>query len=167
MGITEDGGRFYFVMRVPKRYRKVDGRSQVRQALHIDSRSEAIRKAPAIEERFVAYWDNLLAGNDADAKSRWDTARRLAASKGFVYKPIEELASGPIEELLARLEAVSIKGELAPPNITSAVLGTVEAPRPVLSTVIQEYFELTRDRLKRKITRSNQTLAKPSSACSS
>ena len=32
MGITEDRGRFYFVMRVPKRYQNVDTRSQVRQA---------------------------------------------------------------------------------------------------------------------------------------
>ncbi|MCK4861941.1 MAG: tyrosine-type recombinase/integrase [Rhodobacteraceae bacterium] len=150
MGVTEDRGRFYFVMRVPKRYLKVDSRSQVRQALHTDSRSEAIRKAPAIEEQFIAYWEDLLAGNDADAISRWDTARRLAASKGFVYKPIEELASGPIEDLLARLEEISSKGALSPSNVVSAVLGTAEAPRPVLSTVVQEYFELTRDRLKGK-----------------
>ena len=58
MGVTEDRGRFYFVMRVPKRYLKVDSRSQVRQALHTDSRSEAIRKAPAIEEQFIAYWED-------------------------------------------------------------------------------------------------------------
>ena len=152
MGITEDRGRFYFVMRVPKRYHNIDKRSQVRQALRTDSRSEAIRKAPAIEEQFIAYWEDLIAGNDADAKSRWDSARRLAASKGFVYKPIEDLASGPIEELLTRLEAVSIKGELAPPNVVPAVLGTAEAPRPVLSTVVHEYFDLTRDRLKGKST---------------
>ena len=150
MGITEDRGRFYFVMRVPKRYQNVDTRSQVRQALHTDSRSEAIRKAPAIEEQFIAYWEDLLTGNDADAKSRWDTARRLAASKGFIYKPIEDLASGPIEDLLARLEAIAPKGELSSPNVVSAVLGTAEAPRPVLSTVVQEFFELTRDRLKGK-----------------
>lgn len=107
-------------------------------------------KAPAIEEQFIAYWEDLLAGNDADAKSRWDTARRLAASKGCVYKPIEDLASGPIEDLLARLEVISAKGELSPPNVVSAVLGNAEAPRPVLSTVAQEFFELTRDRLKGK-----------------
>lgn len=105
---------------------------------HTDSRSEVIRKAPAIKEQFIADWEDLLTGNDADAKTRWDTARRLAASKGFSYKPIDDLASGPIEELLARLEAVSTKGELAQPNIASAVLGTAEAPRPVLSTVVQD-----------------------------
>lgn len=99
----------------------MDAHSQVRQALHTDSRSEAIRKAPAIEEQLIAYWEDLLAGNDADAKSRWDTARRLAASKGFVYKPIEDLATGPIEGLLTRLEAISPKGELSLPNVVSAV----------------------------------------------
>lgn len=54
----------------------MDTRSQVRQALHTGSRSGAIRKAPAIEEQFMAYWEDLFAGNDADAKSRWDMARK-------------------------------------------------------------------------------------------
>jgi hypothetical protein len=71
MGITQDRGRFYFVMRVPKRYRNVDTRSQVRQALHTDSRAEAIRKAPAIEEQFVAYWEDLIAGNDVGRQRLW------------------------------------------------------------------------------------------------
>jgi len=89
MGITCDRGRWYWVKRVPARFRGVvrgaDGRAvgQVRQALHTDSRAEALRKAARVEAERLAQWEALLAGETGAARRHIigvdDTMARIKA----------------------------------------------------------------------------------------
>ncbi|MFV0302345.1 MAG: DUF6538 domain-containing protein [Paracoccus sp. (in: a-proteobacteria)] len=83
MGITRDRGYYYFVMRVPKRYKHIDKRSQVRRALMTDSERTARAKEPAIRAEFIAYWEALAAGGDPTAEAAFETAKHLSAARGF------------------------------------------------------------------------------------
>ena len=84
MGIVKDRGRYYWVKRVPKRYlglvRGSDGLpvSQVRQALHTDSKAEAQAKAAQIEVARQAEWEALAAGDSGSARAHFEAARKLA-----------------------------------------------------------------------------------------
>jgi integrase len=149
MGITNDRGRFYFVKRVPRRFQHIDPRSQVRVALHTDSREEARRKAPQVEAGLLAYWEALAAGNGDDAAAQYRAARALAAARGFTYRPQADLLiPTAIDDLLARLSALARPGgAVAPYEDAAALLGVVEAPRPAFSAVLTEFLDLTTDRL--------------------
>jgi site-specific recombinase XerD len=150
MGIRRRGGRWHFFKRVPKRYAHLDRRDLVRVALHTDSETEARRKAVAVEAELIAYWEALAGGRDDDAARRYEAARALAAARGFEYRPSAEIVAGPLDDLLARLESLVRGGRLAPPEEAAAILGKVERPRLTLSDALDEFFDLTTDRLAGK-----------------
>ena len=145
MGITEDRGRWYFVKRVPKRYRDLDPRDQVRVALWTDSKAEAQAKAPRIEAELEAYWQALETGNSADAEAHFAAVRQLAERRGFSYRPATDLIAGDFAELFRRIESLERgTGATARPVEYQAVLGGVEAPILKMSEAPARYFEATR-----------------------
>ena len=105
MGITCDRECFYWVQRVPQRYRARVGKSQFRKALWTDRSSEALRKAPLVEREVLPEWDALARNEPNEQRNRYRAARSIAREAGFAYSPIETLASGPLEALLERLKA--------------------------------------------------------------
>ncbi|MBW4709603.1 hypothetical protein KX928_17590 [Roseobacter sp. YSTF-M11] len=149
MGITNDRGRYYFVMRVPKRFKGIvcgkDGKpvSQVRQALFTDSRDEARAKAKQVEAAYLAQWEALAAGDGASAHKHYQNARKIASTYGFTYKPIDDVAAGDLQDLVRRLLALGEGETVAPPEIASAIMGTVPAATPTLMEVFEEYKSLT------------------------
>lgn len=153
MGLTLDRGRFYWVKRVPKRYlglvRGEDGKpvTQVRAALHTDSRAEAVRKAKQVEAARLAEWEALLHGDTVSAHRHYDAARRLAAARGFDYVPMADLAGGDLNALVARVLALAkAGGGLEPSEVAAAVLGAVPAAYPTLPGMLAEYIKLVETR---------------------
>lgn len=150
MGIRKRGDRWHYFKRVPRRFAHLDGRDLVRVALHTESRSEAQRKAVAMDAELLAYWEALAAGRDDDADRRYQAARALAEARGFEYRPASEIAAGPLDDLLARLESLVRNGRLAPAEEADAVMGVVEPPRLSLSAALDDFFGMTGDRLAGK-----------------
>lgn len=153
MGVVNDRGRYYWVKRVPKRFaglvRGSDGQpvSQVRQALHTDSRSEAAAKAVQVEAARMAEWEALAAGDDGSAVKHYEAARKLAQTRGFAYAPIADLAGGDLNNLVSRVLSLASGSELtSSPEVAEAVLGTVPEILPTLPDVLAEYTELTKTR---------------------
>lgn len=153
MGVTLDRGRFYWVKRVPKRYLGLvvgdDGKpvTQVRAALHTDSRAEANRKAKQVEAARLAEWEALLHGDTVAAHRHYDAAKRLAAARGFEYVPIADLAGGDVAALVERVLALAkAGGGLEAPEVAAAVLGTVPAAYPTLPLMLSEYAKLVETR---------------------
>ncbi|AUH34650.1 DUF6538 domain-containing protein [Paracoccus tegillarcae] len=130
MGITRHRNHFYFVMRVPRRFAHVDPRAQVRRALFTDSERAARAKEPAIRAEFLVYWEALAAGENDDAAAAFDAIKKLAAARGFRYRPAADLAANAsLDDILTRLEAlVRPDGSLAPLTEGMALLGGVELP---------------------------------------
>ena len=157
MGITCDRGRWYWVKRVPRRFqglvRGADGRpeSQVRQTLHTDSRSEALRKAAQVEAARLAEWEALAAGHAADARRHYEAARALAAARGVAYRPVEALAAGDLAGVVERVLQLGRAGQLTASRAeVEAMLGAVPEALPTLGEVLAEHVEATRaGRLKK------------------
>ncbi|MDT8343458.1 MAG: integrase, partial [Thermohalobaculum sp.] len=146
MGVHKRGGRWYVIKRVPCRFAEIDARTFVKVSLGTDSESEARRKAPAVESELLAYWEALAAGRGEDAGRRYEAARALAAARGFEYRPVGEIAAGPLADLIARAEALVRGGKLVPPEEAAAILGTVDRPRLAFSAALDEFLDLTTDR---------------------
>lgn len=144
MGITLDRGYWYFVKRVPKRFAHVDPRQKVTRALWTDSEREARIKAAAVETEIMAHWDALAAGNAGDARASYDAARRLSMSRGFSYRPLAELAEGPINDILERLEAlVTSEGQVRSIIEADALLGVLGKPSVTITAALEEFFQFS------------------------
>jgi hypothetical protein len=152
MGIVRDRGRYYWVKRVPKRFAGLilgqDGQpvSQMRQALHTDSRSEAIAKAAQIETVRLAEWEALAAGDSGSARDHYLTARKLAETRGFSYRPLADLSTARLADILPRISVLGPATEPASKPVAAAVLGTVPLVHPDFFGVLSEYFGLTKTR---------------------
>lgn len=117
----------------------LDNRTHIKQSLKTKSLKEALDKAQAVHEAAEAFWRALLAGNDNDtAFARYEAAVKLAQSMGFAYRPVDEIAALPLDELERRLAIVAEhldKSQI----VVDAVAGTVEEPEPRISNVWSLY----------------------------
>lgn len=143
MGIVKFRKHYHFVMRVPIRFAHIDPRKQVRRALFTDSEKEARAKEPAVRAEFMAYWEALAAGEDDAAAAAFDAVKRLAAARGFTYRPAADLAANAsLDEILTRLEAlVRPDGTFAPLVEGVALLGGAAPPATSLTEALREMIE--------------------------
>lgn len=148
--ITLDRGRWYYVQRVPKQFAHLDPRRFVRIALRTDSEAEARAKAPEIERSLRAYWEALERGDRATVDERLAAMKRIAQARGFAYRPAAQRAVGPLDELVRRIEALERGNRLAGVVETAAVLGAVDVPEAPITSEMEEFLKLTRDRLAGK-----------------
>ena len=144
--IKQRGNNYLLKRRVPRRYRSVEAREAIWISLHTDSESVAKIKAPIAWNEMVQAWEAKLRGDGADAEARFDAAKDLAATRGFRYMPVARVAKLPSDELLRRVEAVSVsKGE---PNRSEAAafLGAESEPRISISRALELYWALSKDK---------------------
>jgi len=153
VGIVKRSGQFYYwVKRIPKRYiglvLSADGKpvQQVRQSLNTESKTEALAKAAQVEMERLAEWEALLAGDHGSAREHYEAARKLAAAHGFTYRPVTDLASGPLSGILVRGAALEALGSPASTEVARAVAGAVPVSLPDFNDAFQEYLKFTRDR---------------------
>lgn len=144
MTILRRGKVFWLKKRVPVRYQTVEDRESVWISLHTDSEREAKLKADAAWTTQIEGWELRLAGNTAEAESRFEAAREMAQRRGFSYMPVERVAALPDERLLERLRAVPVKAGKPDKIEAAAILGTVPEPRITVSRALEIYWTLTR-----------------------
>ncbi|WP_369077067.1 DUF6538 domain-containing protein [Cognatishimia coralii] len=168
VGITQDRGRYYFVLNVPNHlFGKVLGKSgqpvrQVRQALRTADLSVAKRKAVEVEKRIRTQWHLLELGEDALAYEQYQAAKSGAESRGFDYVPSDVLLKRSFQENIPRLLAAS--GTLSrqtSPEVRDALLGSVNVSLPPLRKVWEEFRELTKTKRLRKSDRQKHLWALP------
>lgn len=131
---------YHVSVRVPARYRHLHKCDHVWRSLGTDSEEQAKRRAPEVREQLLAEWaakaGALAAQSPAD---RYRLAEDLAAARGFSYRTATELASGPIERIVERIEAA---GPKATRETTTALLGGEENPgRQVRLSGLVAYIE--------------------------
>ncbi|RNF33967.1 tyrosine-type recombinase/integrase [Paracoccus methylarcula] len=139
-------GILYLVRSVPKRYASVESKTQVWISLHTDSRGAANAKADAVWQQQVAAWEAKLAGDTTDAEALFESARELAAARGFKYVRADKVVDLPIEQLLERIEAIGGKRQKPDVQEARALLGTVDAPEFTLSKALEAYWGLAKDK---------------------
>lgn len=146
MSILKRGSTFQLRRRVPQRYRAVEPRAVVWISLHTDSETVARSKADRAWGQLVEAWEARLAGDTEDAEARHAAAHELARIRGFRYLDVGLVSRLPVEELVARVEAIGAR-RVAPDSVeASALLGTVPAPSLTLEKALELYWSLARDK---------------------
>lgn len=84
----------------------------------------------------IQAWEAKLRGDSSDAEARFDAARELAATRGFRYMPVARVAQLPTEELLQRVEAVSVSRNEPDRKEATALLGAEAEPRVTVSRAL-------------------------------
>lgn len=135
-GITKRNGTWHLRMRVPRRYAGVEARAEIHRSLRTDSEREARARLPAAEAAVLAELDaRLTMGQSQRPGDVFSAAVSLAATRGVAYRQADDLASGPLEEILARLDMLKPSDT---PQMARALLGGVEAPQLMLSGLVEE-----------------------------
>lgn len=109
---------------------------QVRVSLNTESKAEALAKAAQVEMIRTAEWEALLVGDHGSAREHYEAARKLAAAYGFTYRPIDDLANGPLSEIMTRVSALGEADKPAPRAVARAVSGVVPVSLPDLDGAI-------------------------------
>ncbi|MDP4024425.1 tyrosine-type recombinase/integrase [Methylobacterium sp. NEAU 140] len=150
--LTKRAGFWHYARRVPLAYADLDPRGVIRQSTKIrvadDPRAiRAQRAAERINGELEAFWRAAGTAEGAEAKARYDRARRDARRLGFPYITAVEVAQLPIAEILARFDVVAA----AKPDdhaVEAAALGTVEPPALDLDGLFDEFEALMKPSLK-------------------
>ena len=135
-GLTKRKQTWHLRMRVPRRYRAIESRSEITRPLKTTSRKEAFVRLLTVEAIVIAELDARLAmtepGNSGEA---YAAGIALAASRSITYLPVQELAQSPIEDILERIEALKRNDG---PQVSRAILGGLKAPSLKISGVAEE-----------------------------
>lgn len=135
---------WYLKRRVPKRFAAVDARSVIWESLKTDSLAVAKQKAEQVWRAYIEGWEARLAGRDGDAEARFRAAGNLADMRSFQFLMIDEVAKRPVEEIVARVEAIANVSDAPDTFEASALLGSVEEPTLLLSQLVSHVEKLAK-----------------------
>jgi hypothetical protein len=136
--------------RVPLRFREVEPRVHVSISLHTDSEKTAREKAAVVWAEMIDAWEAKLDGATDEGAKRLAAAKRLAQRRGRTYYPVDQVAKLPLDEFLARIEAVVNKrGEIDLAE-AEALLGGVPVPTMSVTDALDEFWKIEAIRFKGK-----------------
>ncbi len=144
------GAFWHYYRRVPKHVSHLDKRRYVKRSTKTKSFSAAVEIVRKINEETEALWQDLELGHKASAPMKYDHAVKRARVLGFPYKALDEIASGPLNDILHRLEVLEARNFVETEPAVNAVMGSVEQPTFDLETVLEHFFELNADVLSKK-----------------
>ncbi len=144
------GEFWHYYRRVPKHVSHLDKRRYVKRSTKTKSFSAAVEIVRKINEETEALWQDLELGNKASAPMKYDHAVKRARVLGLPYKALDEIASGPLNDILHRLEVLEARNFVETEPAVNAVMGSVEQPTFDLETVLEHFFELNADVLSKK-----------------
>jgi integrase len=133
-------GVLYYWRRVPKALKAIDTRAPiVRHSLKTDDLAKARVQRDILEKADNELWAvMLLDGKESpQALETYKSAKLLSEALGFTYRPADELARRPIEEIVQRVTA--IMGENTPAVVSKAVLGGEAVPKVKVSEAFDIY----------------------------
>lgn len=129
---------------VPDRFRPVEPRKELFVSLKTTDGGEAMRVALTVQQEVLASLNARLAGTqERVGPDYYERVRDLALARGFAYKPAAELAAGPLEDLLGRIESLSKSDPEAADGVAvAALLGGVARPSLQLSGAADRIEEI-------------------------
>ncbi|MEO9963870.1 MAG: hypothetical protein ABJF07_26585, partial [Nisaea sp.] len=98
------------------------------------------------------FWSEIVSAHSdpASIQVKYEQAVRRAEGLGFRYRPSMEIAQGPIEDIIRRVQALPPASEKAQP-IEAALLGREQRPQTSLSEALDLYInEIAKTGLSRK-----------------
>ena len=142
------GHSWYYVRRVPSRYREIDKRRRVKAALQTDSLVIARERRDVMMDADDHFWETALANHvgfapeESPEMCRYRSARRRARAVGFEFKPLENIAAfEPLPKVMERI--VHVKEHKKSEPVVEAIFGNVSPP----ADTIRDAFKLFCDKL--------------------
>ncbi|WP_157891267.1 DUF6538 domain-containing protein [Phaeobacter porticola] len=117
------GRTYYFRVRVPKEFADVEPLAEINRSLKTRDPTEAAARAATVRMALFAEWQAKRAGLVADTRVIFDASMDILKDWGMRFCSMEDLISGPVEQLLSRIEALT---DVDPSS--SAGLGTIYLP---------------------------------------
>lgn len=135
-------------MRVPKRFADVARRGEIHRSPKTDSERRARELQTAVEAQVVEEPEaRLLIRSGRDPSEAYRASQDIVKSRGLTYKSFDAIVAAPLDEILARLDSLSVKDGL---ETARAILGGVEAPSLGLSDLAEQYTRIMADANKLK-----------------
>jgi integrase len=152
--LTIRNGVWHYHRRVPSSYAHLDKRGSVKLSTKIRvandrAGTKAGRVAARMNATHEAYWRSLAENKATEARRSYADAVKLARSLGLDYLTPSTWAQQPIEDVLTRIETAATDGRMDNPALRKAVLGGVEKPAIMLSSLYSEYEATQRTRLSK------------------
>jgi integrase len=134
------GGHYHYKRRVPADVEGLDERgTHVRRSLKTGDLAVARARRDAMEAADDAFWLSLLSeDNRQTAKHRYEAAVKRARALGYAYRHVDELAAGPRETYLRRVEALN---DYSGRSSEDALLGQVARPKISIREALTVYFD--------------------------
>jgi len=146
-------GVWYLVRRVPAEFAHLDRRGLVRISTNIAVADDprAVRATETVRilgGELDAYWRIMRDGQSAEARIRFEAAQARARALGFVYQTAPELAAGPLQTILDRIDNLLRRDVVEDELDVAAVLGGEKRPALRLSGLLTEFEALQRSSLE-------------------
>jgi hypothetical protein len=108
-------GIWYLIRWVPKAFQHLDTRKIVRLSttIRVADNPRAIRARAAVRTldlELQAYWRGMLDGQAGEARRRFEAAQKRARALQLDYRTAGELAEGPLDEILKRVQLLIDRG---------------------------------------------------------
>jgi hypothetical protein len=135
-------GILYYWRRVPRTLREIDARAPiVRHSLKTDDLAKARAQRDILEKADNRLWAAmLLDGKESrQAIEPYHAAKLLSEALGFSYRPADELAHRPVEDIVQRVAA--IMDTRTPIVVETAILGGEEVPKVKVSEAFKIYCD--------------------------
>lgn len=147
--VEKQGDWYHYRREVPREYRNVDPRRNVRQALKTKDRAHAIDLAKDVDKRVVAYWASLANSQSTHTGTKFRAAMDLASHYGVPFRPFDEVMQLPKTDFVDRAAILADAGA-GDKTRFQALYGTVKTPKIPISNLLDEYEKLAKEELAGK-----------------
>lgn len=139
--LIKRGNYYHYKRRIPVTVAEILNTStHVRKSLKTDDLAIARQRRDALEAADNEYWSSLILDNESGkALARYKAAVRRAEALGFDYKDADQIATLPIEDIVARV--TSLMGRSPSNEEVRAVLGGVERPNITVTDAFEVYVK--------------------------
>ena len=153
-GLKMRGGTFYARFRTPKRYHPIEPRAFVEKALGTACPKEAAKRVVVFRAGLELEWERGLETREmSDRLAAWpptterefhEATKHLLRSWDLVYRTVDGIAAGNLDDLQKRLDVVEQLG--ATSDAVPVVLGALDIPKTLVSELPAEYERIEADR---------------------
>lgn len=134
---------WYFNRRVPVSFKEFDSRRFVQISLRTKCKKEAIRLAGLENTRLMEYWAQLKATCQYHTHTAYTQAVTRSKLLGFDFIESQSLSGGNVNALVERL--LFLFDQKLNQHHAEAVLGTVDKPEILLSTLLTKFWDFRKE----------------------
>ena len=148
------GKTYYFRMRVPNEFADVEPLREINRSLKTRDFVEAEARCANVRLALFTNWRARRAGRAADTRAAFDASVDLLKAWGMTFSPMDDLITGPVNDLLSRIEAIANVDPLSP--AVPAALGAIELPNVILHEMAERMPILKANDIRAKNARQRR-----------